>query len=178
MSILRARFISTQHRSTQVKSAQLISTYLISAELYWVQKFFQPLMWFDQGSKYRSKSDCEAKRKRNFFREKLRSEAKRKYFSFVRSEAKRTIFQNCEKLRKIAKLRKKILSFKKSLCSFFNFNNLYKYYIYDVKSLYRLFGHLVENTGQLNKASITKKIFRKDVYFSRNRRQTHEIVKR
>jgi hypothetical protein len=58
-------------------------------------------MWFDQGSKYRSKSDCEAKRKRNFFREKLRSEAKRKYFSFVRSEAERTIFQNCEKLRKI-----------------------------------------------------------------------------
>jgi len=59
-----------------------------------------------QGSKYRSKSDCEAKRKRKFFREKLRSEAKRKYFSFVRSEAKRTIFQNCEKLREIAKLRK------------------------------------------------------------------------
>jgi hypothetical protein len=61
---------------------------------------------YQQGSKYRSKSDCEAKRKRKFFREKLRSEAKRKYFSFVRSEAKRTIFQNCEKLRKIAKLRK------------------------------------------------------------------------
>jgi hypothetical protein len=98
MSILRARFISTQHRSTQVKSAQLISTYLISAELYWVQKFFQPLMWFDQGSKYRSKSDCEAKRKRNFFREKLRSEAK---IFFVC--AKRSGANNFSKLRKIAK---------------------------------------------------------------------------
>ena len=90
------------------------------------------------------------------------------YSSKFYSSESATIFQNCEKLRKIAKLRKK----------FFNFNNLYKYYIYDVNSLYRLFGHLVENTGQLNKASITKKNFRKDVYFSRNRRQTHEIVKR
>ena len=96
----------------------------------------------------------------------------------MRSEAKRTIFQNCDKLRKIAKLRKKFLSFKKSLCSFFNFNYLYKYYIYDVKSPYRLFGHLVENTGQLNKASISQKNSRKDVYFSRKYRQTHKIVKR
>ena len=63
-----------------------------------------------QGSKYSSKSDCEAKRKRKFFREKLRSEAKRKIFWFVRSEAKRTIFQNCEKLRKNAKLRKFFLT--------------------------------------------------------------------
>ena len=34
---------------------------------------------------------------------KLRSEAKAKFFSFVRSEAKRTIFQNCEKLRNCEK---------------------------------------------------------------------------
>ena len=37
-------------------------------------KFFKPRNWLfrplEQGSKYRSKSDCEAKRKRNFFREK------------------------------------------------------------------------------------------------------------
>ena len=92
--------------------------------------------------KIKLRSEAKAKRKRNFFREKLRSEAKRKYFSFVRSEAKRTIFENCEKLRKIAKLRKKFLSFKKSLSTFDYFNYLYKRYIYDVKSLYRLFGHL------------------------------------
>jgi hypothetical protein len=35
----------------------------------------------------------------------------------------------------------------------------------------------VENTGKLNEASFTQKIFRKDVYFSRKRRQTHKIVK-
>ena len=36
---------------------------------------------------------------------------------------------------------------------------------------------LVENTGKLNKASSTQKNFRKDVYLSRNRRQTHKIIK-
>ena len=52
-----------------------------------------------QGSKYRSKSDCEAKRKRKFFREKLRSEAKRNFFWFVRSEQFFKIAKNCEKMR-------------------------------------------------------------------------------
>ena len=108
----------------------------------------------------------------------MRSEAKRKYFLFVRSEAKRTIFQNCEKMRKIAKLRNFFLSFKKSLSSLFNFNNLYKSYIFDVESLYRLFGHLFENTEKLNEAWLTQKNFqKKNVYFSRNPRQTHQIVK-
>ena len=105
---------------------------------------------------------------------KLRSEAKAKFFSrkiAKRSEAKiffvcakRSEANNFSKLRKIAKnceIAKIFLSFKKSLSSFYYFNNLYKCYIYDVKSLYRLFGHLVENTGKLNEASFTQKNFQK-----------------
>jgi len=63
------------------------------------------LVYTDQGSKYRSKSDSEAKRERSesefFFHERLRSEAK--IFSLVQSEAMLKYFQNCEKFRKIAK---------------------------------------------------------------------------
>ena len=96
---------------------------------------------------------------------KLRSEAKANFFSrkiAKRSEAKifflcakRSEANNFSKLRKIAKLRKFFSSFKKSLSSFYYFNSLYKCYIYDVKSLYRLLGHLVESTGKLNEASFT-----------------------
>jgi hypothetical protein len=60
-----------------------------------------------------------------------------------RSEAKRSEANNFSKLRKIAKnceIAKKILSFKKSTFDYFIY--LYKRYISDVKSLYRLFGHL------------------------------------
>ena len=105
---------------------------------------------------------------------KLRSEAKAKFFSrkiAKRSEAKiffvcakRIIFQNCEKMRKIAKLRKFFSSFEKSSSSFYNFNNLYKCNIFDVKSLYRLFGHLFENTGKLNEAWFTQKNFQKKTF--------------
>ena len=67
-------------------------------------------------------------------------------------------------MRKIAKLRKFFLSFKKSLSSLYNFNNLYKCYIFDVKSLYRLFSHLFEMTGKLNEAWFTQKNFQKKTF--------------
>ena len=97
----------------------------------WILNYLIPS---NQGSKYRSKSDCEAKRKRNFFREKLRSE---------------NIFRLCEannfsKLRKIAKnweIAKKFLSRKESFSAFFYFILVNKYFIFDFTSQYRLFGH-------------------------------------
>ena len=102
---------------------------------------------------------------------KLRSEAKAKFFSrknAKRSEAKiffvcakRSEANNFSKLRKIAKNCEIAKIFFKFLKSFYYFNNLYKCYIYDVKSVYRLLGHLVENTGKLNEASFTQKTFQK-----------------
>ena len=87
-----------------------------------------------QGSKYRSKSDCKAKRKRFFFAKNC--EAKRKCFLFVRSEHFLKIAKNCEKMRNCEKIFKLV---KCLLVSFFYFFLVYKCYISDVTSLYRFF---------------------------------------
>ena len=93
-----------------------------------------------QGSKYRSKSDCEAKRKRKFFREKLRSE---------------NIFRLCEannfsKLRKIAK---KCEIAKKFFDAFYYFILVFKFETLVLFLMSHLiidfFVSLVENTGKL-----------------------------
>ena len=123
---------------------------------------------------------------------KLRSEAKAKFFSrkiAKRSEAKlfsvcakRSEANNLSKLRKNAKLRNFFLSLKKSLSSLSELHSLilitFTNLIFLMSNLYIDFlATYLKTRKSWMRPGLLKKIFRKNVYFSRNPRQTHQIVK-